>query len=527
MEDKLAVAEKNVLIGIVKLVQRRGMSGTSGDWKEFLKSHDKKFGSSISDPAKRSNEDIVSFLKTFDKDEDVKFIEKVLQGHSNYSTRKQFMQDSTENESAEYKLIRSTIEHPLYALDYMLPSHEQGWMVTALNKKAKVKRSNKIVALDCEMVQCEDGTEGLVRVCAVGRNLEVKLDKLVKPDKAITDYRTDITGITKKTLEGVTCTLADIQKSLKKIVSNRTILAGHSLHNDLKVLKIDHPWVIDTSFIFKYSARPLGKRPSLNNLCKSVLGYELRKPGAPHNCKDDACAAMKLTLAKIEHGVDKDVPVVQADVPETEMAKLFVHNIPASLSSEELHKVIPGDFTLEVKQCKRAQNEKYSALAIFKNSQEALLAFENVKGNLEQDTSGRPQKLVELKLNKDQPISFYVRKMGSGNPLGEISGQKRALESHEDSNDHKKVKTTQENKDEIMAYLNEKSDKLEQATNLSGEVLKECTQNKVSDDHLTEIQKLKEELKSKDICLAEKDQTINELRKNLDKAKKLLSLSLE
>lgn len=30
-----------------------------------------------------------------------------------------------------------------------------------------------MIAVDCEMVLCEDGTEALVKVCAVDRNLEV------------------------------------------------------------------------------------------------------------------------------------------------------------------------------------------------------------------------------------------------------------------------------------------------------------------------------------------------------------------
>lgn len=44
---------------------------------------------------------------------------------------------------------------------------------------------------------------------------------------------------------------------------------------------------------------------------QSVLGYEVRKPGAAHNCLDDACAAMKLVLAKLDHG---DIRLVQEDV---------------------------------------------------------------------------------------------------------------------------------------------------------------------------------------------------------------------
>ena len=45
-----------------------------------------------------------------------------------------------------------------------------------------------------------------------------------------------------------------------------------------------------------------------------MLGYELRKAGDPHNCLDDACAAMKLVLAKIERGVDNYIPLIQPDV---------------------------------------------------------------------------------------------------------------------------------------------------------------------------------------------------------------------
>ena len=35
-----------------------------------------------------------------------------------------------------------------------------------------------------------------------------------------------------------------------------------------------------------------------------VLDYELRKKGDPHNCVDDAFAAMKLVLVKIKHGFE-------------------------------------------------------------------------------------------------------------------------------------------------------------------------------------------------------------------------------
>ncbi|KAI7988050.1 Casein kinase 1-like protein 4 [Camellia lanceoleosa] len=43
---------------------------------------------------------------------------------------------------------------------------------------------------------------------------------------------------------------------------------------------------------------------------QAVLGYEVRKEGAPHNCLDDATAAMKLVLAKIESGFDNAIALV-------------------------------------------------------------------------------------------------------------------------------------------------------------------------------------------------------------------------
>lgn len=44
------------------------------------------------------------------------------------------------------------------------------------------------------------------------------------------------------------------------------------------------------------------------------MGFELRETGAPHNCLDDACAAMKLVLAKIKSGVENLLPLPEKDV---------------------------------------------------------------------------------------------------------------------------------------------------------------------------------------------------------------------
>uniref|UniRef100_A0A7N0T9V1 Exonuclease domain-containing protein n=1 Tax=Kalanchoe fedtschenkoi TaxID=63787 RepID=A0A7N0T9V1_KALFE len=476
MDKELDAADKLALVEIVKLTQKRGMEGSQGGWKDFLKVYDKQFGNSLSDPSKRSVEALADFVKTFSKEEDIKTFKKVLECHSN----RELVAKEPEGESPEQNLVRSTITHPHFSIDYSFPTHEEGWVVTKLRKNPKKQKANEMVAIDCEMVLCEDGTEALVKVCVVDRNLQVKLDELVKPDKPVVDYRTEITGVSANDLEGVSLTLSDVQQSLKRILSRGTILIGHGLNNDLKALKLEHARIIDTAYIFKYADAPIGRKPSLNNVCKFVLGCEVRKPGDPHNCLDDARAAMKIVVAKIERRLDEPIPLVQEDkpsVPGTESAKLFIHKIPVYVTSEDLYRVIPGDHKIEIQQ--RKSIEWYSALAIFKSLEEADLAFETVSGVSEKDSSGRPQKLVTFKCIADKTCNMYVRKMASDSGVQDSSKKRAARDPEAVANGSKKMKSDHQ------------------------------------EDHLREIENLKEQLKLKDQHREDNIKEIENLKKSL------------
>ncbi|KAH0721818.1 hypothetical protein KY289_006250 [Solanum tuberosum] len=491
MESKLESAKKEVLAEIVKLAQKREMKGSKGGWKDFLRSYDKKLGVSLSDPSKRSIDVLLTFLKTFSED-DLKFFDKVFQCHSNRDAVEKLQKSSPDSESAEQRLVRLTFEHPQYPIDYSFPSHEEDWLVTKRSKKSNFIQSKDMVAIDCEMVLCQDGTEALVRICAVDRNLEVKLNEFVNPNKPVADYRTDITGITAGDLEGVSCSLADVQTSLKKLLSHGTILVGHSLHNDLRALKMDHARVIDTSYVFKYQGQISNRRPSLSNLCKSVLGFDLRKIGSPHNCLDDAITAMKLVLAKLECGGDNIIPLVCDEAQEPETSKLLVHRIPAAVHSQELHKVIPGDFTVEVKANKKGQADKYSAFVNFKNQHEANEAFNKLEGDLEKDIGGRPQKLVSFHLDSGVSGSCYVRKMDANNysKNKEVTPKKRSLEDEEAAVESKKPRTE------------------DQCTELKEAAGAGCNQ---CETHSMEIEKLKKDLSHRD----EEISTLNKIIVNL------------
>ncbi|CAA2981945.1 small RNA degrading nuclease 1-like [Olea europaea subsp. europaea] len=472
MDEDIVSAKKEVLIEMVKLAQKQGMVGSKGGWKDFLKFYDKKFGASVSDPARRSVDSLVAFLKTLTQENDLKFLKKVMQCHSNREAVETLTKSSPHNETPEQRLVSMTLGHPQYSIDYALPSYDEEWMVVKCSKKSKAMKSTVILAIDCEMVLCEDGTEALVRVCAVDRNLQVKLDVFVNPNKAIADYRTEITGISAKELDGVTYSLVDVQKSMKKLLSNGTILVGHSLNNDLQALKLEYTRIIDTSYVFKRANGPANKKPSLSLLCKGVLGYELRKEGSPHNCLDDACAAMKLVLARLEHGADG---VIQEEVKDVDSAKLLLHRIPVNISTKDLQSVIPGDFEIELKTSKKVR-DTYSAFAVFGNQKEANETFDNLQGNLEKDSTGRPQKVFTFELSTGIAASLCVCKMACDDSVDQGTLKKRSFEDEDKLGASKKSR-----KDQNCEQLEE--------PDLS---LNKC------EAHSKEIERLKQELRQRD-----------------------------
>lgn len=151
------------------------------------------------------------------------------------------------------------------------------------------------LALDCEFVGI--GTNGkehmLARVSIVNERGEVVLDNYVKPQKAVIDFRTEISGIRPELIESGQ-DFVSIRETVKLLLQGRT-LVGHALKNDLLVLNLRHPRqkTRDTSR-FKPIARRIRAlgTPSLKNLSKLILGEEIQT--GIHDSVQDASAAMKI-----------------------------------------------------------------------------------------------------------------------------------------------------------------------------------------------------------------------------------------
>ncbi|CXJ01863.1 exoribonuclease, putative [Plasmodium berghei] len=156
---------------------------------------------------------------------------------------------------------------------------------------------NNIFSVDCEMCETSGGYRELTKVTIVDAYMNIIYDSYVLPDNKITNYLTLYSGINENTLKNVHTKLTDVQKELKNILNNKSILVGHSLENDLHALKIKHDYIIDTSVIYSNNNYNFLK-PSLFNLSKKHLNITMERENG-HNSIDDARISMFLALKKI------------------------------------------------------------------------------------------------------------------------------------------------------------------------------------------------------------------------------------
>lgn len=156
------------------------------------------------------------------------------------------------------------------------------------------------------------------------------INELVKPTEEITDYVTHISGVSEKSLIGITTSLSEIQKKIQRYLTGDTILVGHGLVNDLKCLKMRHPYIIDTAVIYHHKNGPPYK-PSLRDLCTRYLKRTIqvrdedKKPGSEqgHDPCEDAIASLELVERKLVYGIHYGL----SGLSQTETILDYLHRV--------------------------------------------------------------------------------------------------------------------------------------------------------------------------------------------------------
>lgn len=184
--------------------------------------------------------------------------------------------------------------------------HLEGFVSTApQNPQDDVDKAG-VLGIDCEMCYTTNGIE-LARCTLVDLNGRTVYDKIVVPEAPIIDYCTRFSGITEDIIRGSSFRLSDIQKDLCELLNHRTILVGHSLENDLKVLKLFHKALVDTSIVFPHK-RGLPYKNSLKRIAKDIINLTIQESENGHDSYEDANACVKIMLWKIREDAKRRKP---------------------------------------------------------------------------------------------------------------------------------------------------------------------------------------------------------------------------
>lgn len=203
---------------------------------------------------------------------------------------------------------------------------------SVLVKEGAFEGLTKAVAIDCEMVGVgPDGEESiLARVSLVNHFGKCIYDKYVKPTEKVTDYRTAVSGIRPQDIQnGENVQL--VQREVAEILQGR-IVVGHALHNDLKILLLDHPKkkIRDTQKYKPFRKAVKSGRPALKVLCREILNVKVQQ--GEHSSVQDAQATMRLyTMVRKQWEAEikdshnnKDSAVKRARKPKSPKAKNFM-----------------------------------------------------------------------------------------------------------------------------------------------------------------------------------------------------------
>ncbi|KAM3184937.1 hypothetical protein ACTXT7_007409, partial [Hymenolepis weldensis] len=152
------------------------------------------------------------------------------------------------------------------------------------------------IALDCEMVGVgRYNRNALGRVSIVDYHGNILYDVFSRPDKPITDYRTQFSGIRPRDLLNA-LPLKAVRQDVIQIIKNR-IVVGHAVWNDFEVLRLNHPhYLIRDTCTAPYPKVRIGRSKkglvALRDLYFEFFGKEIQQ--GEHSSVEDARATMEI-----------------------------------------------------------------------------------------------------------------------------------------------------------------------------------------------------------------------------------------
>jgi RNA exonuclease 4 len=156
--------------------------------------------------------------------------------------------------------------------------------------KNSQKKITPVIALDAEMLICEDNSKQIGRLSIVNFNRVVLYDSFFKPSKRVKNYLTRYSGLT--FLNTNRAPLFEEEKEkIEKILKN-AVIVGHSLSSDQEVLNIKWNWKQIRDISLFPAFKKGNKKTSLKDMTEKYLEIEIQN--GEHSSVEDARAALEV-----------------------------------------------------------------------------------------------------------------------------------------------------------------------------------------------------------------------------------------
>ncbi|KAF7713785.1 Exonuclease domain-containing protein [Penicillium ucsense] len=185
--------------------------------------------------------------------------------------------------------------------------HQSPFEVTPNSSGPQVRIA---IVLDCEMVTCGSRQEVAFTSAVDLFSGEVLLNTFVQPAEKVTRWNTRWSGITSQKLNtarrqgNVLWGWKEARRALWSFANQSTVLIGHAIRNDLEVLKIIHPRIVDTSILTNEAVFRGGSNKrlwSLKNLSQTFLGRSIQTGKNGHDALEDAQATRNILVWCLLH----------------------------------------------------------------------------------------------------------------------------------------------------------------------------------------------------------------------------------
>lgn len=166
------------------------------------------------------------------------------------------------------------------------------------------KRAEKIkaIGLDCEMCYTNKGFEMMKVSISDFKTEKPLLNSIVHPDgDLIIDLNSHVSGVDEIPTSALT--FDELLVKLAELTDENTIIVGHGLENDLNVLRLIYPLIVDTAIILSENQVDVRRKDPLKKLAWDYLSENIQ--GGSHDSLEDAIIPIKIIKKYIVQRLDR------------------------------------------------------------------------------------------------------------------------------------------------------------------------------------------------------------------------------